>query len=312
MTITDHHTDHHRGSFADAQAASVRRRAPRKPPRLSRFIGPALLAAALITAFVLGWRNRDEGVVTPEHGLGYWLGIAGAGAMLLLLVYPLRKRLRSLAVIGSIPFWFRSHMVLGLVGPLLILFHANFKLGSMNSNVALFSMLLVAGSGLVGRYLYGKIHRGLDGARARVDDIIAAADQIELLVGSGLPVADQITATLHAFRDEALRPVPGIIAGLLNRIALGARASRLRRKLLAEVKAGIRADARRHGWPRSVTRERLAAVRTHLSMFFATVRTAASFALYERLFALWHVLHLPLFLLLILTATLHVIAVHTY
>ncbi len=308
MTIIDHH----KGSFANARTSSTRRRAQRKSPRLNRFVEPALLAAVLITAFVAGWRNRDEGLVTPEHGVGYWLGILGAGAMLLLLVYPLRKRLRLLAVIGSIPFWFRTHMVLGLVGPLLILFHANFKLGSLNSNVALFSMLLVAGSGLVGRYLYGKIHRGLDGARARIDDIIAAADHIETLVGSDLPIADEITATLHAFRDEALRPVRGIVAGLFGRVALGVRGRRLRRTLLAEAKAIIRANARAHGWPRRATRERLSAVNTHLTLFFATVRTAASFALYERLFALWHVLHLPLFLLLILTATLHVIAVHIY
>jgi hypothetical protein len=41
-------------------------------------------------------------------------------------------------------------------------------------------------------------------------------------------------------------------------------------------------------------------------------RQVAQFHLFERLFSLWHVLHFPLFLMMILTAILHVIAVHMY
>jgi hypothetical protein len=38
----------------------------------------------------------------------------------------------------------------------------------------------------------------------------------------------------------------------------------------------------------------------------------AQFSFYERLFALWHVLHLPIFLLMIISALFHVLAVHMY
>jgi len=271
-----------------------------------------LLALVLGTAFVIGWLHRDDGWLTPEHGTGYWLGIAGASSMTLLLAYPLRKRMPSLAFLGSIPFCFRAHMVLGLVGPLFILFHANFKLGSMNSNVALISMLMVAGSGLVGRYLYGKIHRGLDGVRDRVEDMLADADAIEDALGRGLPFADDLHASLHAFRDEALSPHRSVIGGALARMTLGSRARRLRRALIDEARELIDDDAYQQGLPRHIRRLRLRAVRDHLTTFFASVRTAASFAVYERLFALWHVLHLPLFVLLILTTVLHVVAVHIY
>jgi len=271
-----------------------------------------VLAVVLCSAFVIGWQHRDDGVLTPAHGTGYWLGIAGAGAMTLLLLYPLRKRMRWLAGVGSIPFWFRAHMLLGLIGPLLILFHANFKFGSMNSNVALVSMLLVAGSGLAGRYLYGKIHRGLDGVKDRLADILADADTIEDQLGRGVPFAEDLVAALHEFRDEALRPRRSVLGGAAARLTFGVRARHMRRILLAEARELIAADAYERGLPKWVQRQRLAAVRAHLKLFFATVRTASSFALYERLFSLWHVLHLPLFILLILTTTLHVIAVHTY
>ena len=108
---------------------------------------PSLSELVVAAALLLGWHNSEEGHLTPETGVGYWLGIAGASAMLLLLLYPLRKRMKSLRGLGSVGGWFRLHMVLGLIGPALILFHSNFKLGSLNSNVALFSMLTVAASG---------------------------------------------------------------------------------------------------------------------------------------------------------------------
>jgi hypothetical protein len=42
------------------------------------------------------------------------------------------------------------------------------------------------------------------------------------------------------------------------------------------------------------------------------VRRVAGFAFYERLFGLWHVLHVPLFVMLLVTAVAHVVAVHRY
>jgi len=70
-------------------------------------------------------------------------------------------------------------MILGIVGPVVILFHANFKLGPLNSNVALFSMLIVALSGVVGKYIYGKIHMGLHGRKARVRELLAEAEELK-------------------------------------------------------------------------------------------------------------------------------------
>jgi hypothetical protein len=49
-------------------------------------------------------------------------------------------------------------------------------------------------------------------------------------------------------------------------------------------------------------------VRLHL----AAVRKAAAFEFYDRLFGLWHVLHLPLFIILIFAAGIHVVAAHLF
>ncbi|MFZ5615997.1 MAG: hypothetical protein ACOZAA_01565, partial [Pseudomonadota bacterium] len=136
--------------------------------------GSRLFATAIIAALAWGWINRG-GHPSAESGIGYYLGIAGALAMLLLLAYPLRKHAAFMRRAGPVAFWFRTHMALGLIGPTLILFHANFSFGSLNSNVALFSMLIVAGSGLVGRYIYAKIHKGLYGVRAEMKALASEA-----------------------------------------------------------------------------------------------------------------------------------------
>ena len=50
----------------------------------------------------------------------------------------------------------------------------------------------------------------------------------------------------------------------------------------------------------------------NLNRYFYYVARAEAFTLYERLFALWHLLHLPLFILLVFAALTHVVAVHLY
>jgi hypothetical protein len=49
-----------------------------------------------------------------------------------------------------------------------------------------------------------------------------------------------------------------------------------------------------------------------LESYLHGLQRVAQFAIYERLFSLWHLLHIPLVALLILSAVFHVIAVHMY
>ena len=72
-------------------AAHVLGERTRNAARGRSFLGSALLFAAALTATLLiGWRDSEEGHLTPESCVGYWLSTAGASVMLLLL-YPMRK-----------------------------------------------------------------------------------------------------------------------------------------------------------------------------------------------------------------------------
>ncbi|MBV8851875.1 MAG: hypothetical protein JOY91_00680, partial [Sinobacteraceae bacterium] len=140
--------------------------------RKARWVSPtSLLALGFTLLLYVGFTFPTERYITPRRGLGYALGIIGGSLMLLLLVYSARKRFRWLRFLGPTVGWFRTHMLLGVLGPLCILYHANFNLGAANSNVALFSMLAVSGSGLIGRYIYAHIHHGLYGSKLTLREL---------------------------------------------------------------------------------------------------------------------------------------------
>jgi hypothetical protein len=287
-------------------------RAPRRHFRWKARIVPLFTTLLITVVLCAGWYWRDDDWITPENGLGYWLGWIGGTSMLLLMLYPLRKRIQWLRTIGSVTLWFKTHMILGLLGPVLILFHSNFHMGQINSSIALWSMLLVAGSGIAGRYLYSRLHHGLYGRKAEVEELLSEAAAYQAALGPELKQDGQFVARMDAFSTQALRPTRGVLAGCVALVAVSIKARHCRRELMRDARKRIVAEGRRQGWSWRTRREHLAATREWLKLFFAAVRKAAAFAVFERLFALWHVLHLPLFFLLFVAAVLHVIAVHTY
>jgi hypothetical protein len=271
--------------------------------------------AALLVASVLaaGWMQRDDEYLTPDSGTGYWLGIYGSLAMLFLLIYSFRKRNKAARAVGSIRFWFRTHMILGVIGPVLILFHANFRLGPINSNVALFAMVTVALSGVIGKYIYGKIHMGLYGRKAEAKEILAEAEQLKLYLGEEMQAAVYVSGELNAFSDRIKDKTPTSAFGTLWAGAIMAvRARMLRARLVSEAQRLIRIESKSLGWSWRERRERRERVTKVVRLYSGAVLKAAELAFYERLFALWHVLHLPLFFLMLLAGVVHVWAVHHY
>ena len=152
------------GDLSSSRSASRLRPQPRVPRAL--LLIPVSLFC--VVAIVLGWRSRSEQYFVPEEGVGYALGLVGLGMMVLLLLYSVRKRWSALSSAGPVHQWFHIHMALGLLGPTAILFHSNFSLGSLNANVALLCMLTVSLSGIVGRFVYTRIHYEYRGDRKSV------------------------------------------------------------------------------------------------------------------------------------------------
>jgi hypothetical protein len=281
------------------------RRTPRAPSRTGS------LAILLVPILVLSFMVSRTGLYTPGVGVGYLLGVLGGTFMLLLLLYPLRKRLRVMRNLGATRHWFAVHMLLGITGPLFILMHSTYRIGSINAAVALSSMLLVALSGLVGRFIYTRIHHGLYGEQARLKELQVQVSGMEQRLSGELEGFAHIREMLAQFQAAAVHHQRGSI-GVWRLLTLGflARWTALRAQFeLARI--GLPRSSRARG-----DHEELAAQMRELSRLIGayvnSVVKVAQFSTYQRMFSWWHVLHVPLVYMLVLSAVAHVVAVHIY
>jgi hypothetical protein len=229
-----------------------------------------------------------------------------------LLLYPVRKKLRFMRVFGATRHWFRMHMIFGVLGPVLILYHSNFELGSLNSNVALFCTLLVAASGMVGRYIHAKIHSDLEGNRTTLRELADKARVTAEQRAHVTALVPQLIDRITAFDKAVLVPPRSTAAALLlpAKLAVVTRIEGFR--LAAVIRTQLGTLARKSPVV-AAQRKRLQIsmvrfAREHLRR----VRRVAELTSYERLFGLWHLFHLPFFYMLVLTAVVHVVAVHMY
>jgi hypothetical protein len=252
-------------------------------------------------AIGLGWWMREDRWFVPDQGLGYAFGITGLSLMTLLLFYPLRKRLKFARDWGRITTWFEVHMLFGLIGPLAILYHANFRMGSLNANIALICTLTVASSGIAGRVIYRHIFELLTGRRKTLSDMRQGLETTRSrLVEEG--AAANVLDALKDFEIHILGDGSNEVSTAKNLFVVPWTSRAARRKALRLLRQS-RSDR-----SRDATRRAKRAVRAYI----AAVRSVADFSLYERLFGLWHVAHLPLAFLLYATAIVHVMAVHMY
>ena len=261
---------------------------------------------------LVGWRFRGLDYLSAEEGVGYALGIVAVACMLVLLLYPLRKRFKILRFIGPLPKWFRTHMVFGAIVPIAALYHCNFQLGSLNSRIALFSAMIVAGSGLIGRFIYSKIHRGLYGRKTNLKELLAQVKFTapgEGVLGTFIP---ELMQRLAAFDRKVMVPPKGLLDCFLLPIVLFFKTRLQYFRLARFTRASLHYQAQRS----PVVAEHQAQLERVVCRFISThlrrVRRVAEFTAYDRLFALWHKLHLPFFVSLVISVIVHVAVVHLY
>ena len=217
------------------------------------------------------------------------LGIIGGSMMLTLLLYPVRKHVRLFRQLAPVRYWFRIHMLLGVAGPVLILYHANFGLGAINSNVALICMLIVSGSGLFGRFFYSRIHEGLYGQKIEFGDLRKSLEDIHAHIET---VSAETGRMMRTLEQQAIQP-KNLLLAVPRMLWFRMRVFNARRRANSILKSHNQFSQ-------------------ELDQYFDKLVRLAHFSVYERLFSLWHVFHIPLFFLLVISGIVHVIAVHIY
>jgi hypothetical protein len=190
--------------------------------------------------------------------------------------------------------------------------HSTFRIGSLNAGVALASMCIVVASGVIGRFIYVRIHRGLNGELVSLQDLRERAGLVESKARSQLHFAPTIESKLMAFEQNELNAKSGWPTHL-RRVTLRPIAQKITyRKCAAELHRCMRQLAVEKAWRPGDLERRERRARKLVNRYLDAVVRVAQYTAYERVFALWHVAHLPFVYLLIISAVVHVVAVHAY
>ena len=229
----------------------------------------------------------------PAGTIGHALGVAGSLMMLGgVLMYSTRKRAAVLSRAGKLKYWLELHIFLCTLGPFLVLLHTSFRFGGIIS-IAFWSMAVVVASGVFGRWVYARIPNTINGRFLSMQGIEEERDRLleQVASRSGLPAAD-VAQLLHT---EA-PPTP---RGFIHALYLAARSDLIKRRQVrhsrrlftaARVPRGIRDNL-----------EYLIRTRMQLEQQMMLLKP------FQRLFRYWHLLHLPLAIVMLLIVILHVI-----
>ncbi len=171
--------------------------------RGGRELWAALIAAVVITGIYAAVVVAGQQIPPARELFGHGIGILGFVLMLLTeTLYSFRKRSR-LARWGSMASWLQFHIFTGLIGPYLVLLHTSWKFNGLAGVATLFTVVIVI-SGFVGRYIFTRIPRTLDGleiesglsveALKRARQLMATWHTIHIPIGMALFAA----AFVHA------------------------------------------------------------------------------------------------------------------
>ena len=130
--------------------------------RSNRELWWAFIAGILITIVYGGVYLSTRKIPAAGELFGHGIGIFGFILMLMTeVLYSLRKRARN-ASWGKMSSWLQFHIFTGLVGPYMVLLHTSWKFNGIAGVTTLFTLIIVV-SGFIGRYIYTRIPRTLDG-----------------------------------------------------------------------------------------------------------------------------------------------------
>jgi hypothetical protein len=284
---------------------AVRRTSPRTTAPAGSFFRillGGLYAAAFLLIVGLFWGGASF-YLTPlaerAHHPGYWswksggsigrlLGITGAGMMTLMLLYSLRKRVRSFHRLGSLSRWLDVHIFLGIVGPSLVVLHSAFKVGGLVA-LSFWSMVAVALSGILGRYLYLQIPRTRAGEEIALGELEAADRALSDRLARDYRLNERLLKRL----EELSAPAAGRGWRALADILIGDRV------LSRRVRAFLRTCPNLPG-PMRAEFERVLRDKAHLR------RKILLRSRVQAVFHYWHVVHKPFAVVMYVFMVVHI------
>lgn len=269
------------------------------------------VVTSLILALIgFGWMNWNAINFQADGDFTYNSGLIGGITMVVILLYAARKRIRLLRRAGNMEVWYYFHLLGGVLGPLIIVFHTGFTIKSINSGVALFTMITIVLSGLFGRYIYTRIGYSLHRKLLAIKE--SEKQLMDTLHSYDSPQSEEIERRLSNFALSCLTGPRSIVKLPMRLVAVRGAAAACYVKVSNDLSAMVKTIAKRDGLTAGEVKGRLNREKEQLREHINAVANIAHSHLFERVLVKWRILHIPLLYILVITGSFHVLAVHMY
>ena len=212
--------------------------------------------------------------------------------MVAMLGYSARKRMRLLRNWGTLRYWLDVHILFGVIGPLFIVLHSSFKVHGLVA-LSFWSMVAVAASGVLGRYLYLQIPRAASGERLTLDELEDERTRLASTLESEFGMDQQALGALALSVADVVPEHSGLLVTMVRMPFDGFRLRRRLRTHAARLTSVPQSMSKRWtetAWARMVLERRL--------------RMLADL---QSLFHYWHVIHKPFAVVMYLFMLVHIV-----
>ncbi len=239
--------------------------------------------------------NPLNGTLKPSGFIGHGIGILGSLMMIIgVAVYMLRKRIRSLGHLGYLKNWLELHIFLCTLGPILVLFHTAFKFGGIVS-VSFWSMTAVVLSGVIGRFIYVRIPRTIQGQMLEMNELNSLSEKYSHQIKDEYALPADITAEMEKFIESKREIVNSLFLSVNEFIKDFFGMKNVLRNLKHNLKAADVSKIQRKKILKSARSKLIIARR------IGFLRTM------QRLFKYWHVVHLPFAVTMFFIMFIHIV-----
>ena len=222
----------------------------------------------------------------PSGFIGHGLGIFGSLFMVIgVFGYMARKRIRRFSRLGLLKYWLEAHIFLCTIGPFFVLFHTAFKFGGIVS-ISFWSMVAVALSGVIGRFIYIQIPKSIEGRQLSKSEIEASKieAQNELISKYNLD-----RSILEVLNEQQIN-----INSQSN-----SETSFSDREIIKKIKKELTAQQINKSEQKQIIR----LVKKELTLNHRIKRLERM----QKLFEYWHVVHLPFGILMLVIMIVHIV-----
>ena len=232
--------------------------------------------------------SEVHSTLKPGGMLGHGYGIIGTIMMIVgVFGYMIRKRVKALYRWGRLKYWLEFHIFLCTLGPLLVLFHSAFKFGGLVS-ISFWSMMAVVLSGFIGRFIYIRIPRTVEGEELSMDDIKNLQNEIKSDLKNNYNLNDDIYNKLVGLLDDESEQ--GAVRSFFS-------FSFNRSDKLSKIKSLLKNE---------ISEDHFNELMTLVKQEISLNSKIANLNLMKKLFGYWHIIHLPFALIMLIIAIVHV------